>query len=47
MNDQLEPKAPRRRVAKFDHLAELPGRVDMEQPQRQPRGMERLARKVQ
>src|SRR5580765_7526732 len=47
MNDQFQPEAPYRRVAKFDHLAELPHRVDMEQRQRKLRGMERLPRKMQ
>src|ERR1700730_5909847 len=47
MNDQLQPETRRCRVAKFDHLAELPGRVDMEQRHRKLRGIKRLARKVQ
>ncbi len=44
---QIEPEPPRRLVAEGDHLAELPGRVDVQQRKGQRRGMERLHRDVQ
>ena len=44
---QLEPELVGDAVAELDHLAELPRRVDVQQWERQPAGMERLAGQVQ
>ena len=38
----LMPVLGRERVAERDHLAELPGRVDVQERERQPAGMKRL-----
>jgi hypothetical protein len=47
MDEQIEPEPRRRLVAKRDHLAEFPRRVDMQQRKRRLGGEERLHRQVQ
>jgi hypothetical protein len=47
MHDELDPELPRPPVAERDHVAELPGRVDMEQRKRQPARMEGLLGEVE
>ena len=47
VHDQLEPVLLRHPVAEGDHLAELPGRIDVEHRERDAAGKERLASQVQ
>ena len=47
VDDQIETEPPRRLVAERDHLAEFPGRIDVQQRKRQRRGIERLDRQMQ
>ena len=47
MDDEIEPVAPRHLVAEGDHVAELPGRVDMEQREGQLAREEGLQREMQ
>ena len=47
VDEQLHPALARRAVAQLVHVAELPGRVDMEQREGRRRGIEGLARQVQ
>ena len=47
MHDQIEPEPPRGFVAKRDHVAELPGGVDMQQREGEFRRIERLERDMQ
>ena len=44
---QIEPEPRGRLVAERDHLAELPGRVDVQERERRLRRIERLHRQVQ
>ena len=47
MHDQFESEAPHGLVAERDHLAKLPGGVDVQQRERQPARVERLDGEVQ
>ena len=47
VHEQLDAEPLRGRVAERDHLAELPGRVDVQQRERRLGRIERLHRQVQ
>ena len=47
VHDEIDPEPLRLGVAEGDHLAELPGRVDMQQGKRRLGGVEGLAREMQ
>ena len=47
VDDQLAAEFLRAAVAEFDHLAKFPCRVDMQQRERQRRGIERLECQMQ
>lgn len=47
VDDEIETELLRLLVAKFDHVAKLPRRVDVQQRKRQLLRMERLAREMQ
>ena len=47
MHDQIEAEPPHLGIAKLDHLAELPGGVDMQQRKRRLARIERLQREMQ
>ena len=47
VDDEIEPELARRAVAEGDHVAKLPGGVDMQQGERQLAGMKGLARQMQ
>jgi len=42
VNEKIEIEAARRFIAERDHLAEFPGRIDVEHRERQRRGVKRL-----
>src|SRR5262249_48336118 len=46
MNDEVEPELAYAGVAERDHLAEFPGRIDMEKRKRRLRRIERLEREM-
>ena len=46
MDDEIDAEPPRLVVAKGDHLAELPGGIDMEQRERRLCRIERLQREM-
>jgi hypothetical protein len=47
MHDQIEPEPAHLAIAEGDHLAELPGRIHMQQGERRLGGIERLQRQMQ
>ena len=47
MDKEIEAEPPRRLVAKFDHFAKLPGRIDMKKRKRRRRRMKGLQRDMQ
>ena len=47
MHDQVEPELRGAVIAERDHLAEFPGRVDVQQRERRLRRIERLERQMQ
>jgi hypothetical protein len=47
VDEEIELELPRHAVAEGDHVAELPGGVDMKQRERQPARMKGLARQMQ
>ena len=47
MDDQIEAQFARGAIAEGDHVAKLPGRVDVQQRKRRPGRIERFARQVQ
>src|SRR6185437_7048380 len=47
VHDEVEPEPPRGRVAKRDHLAKFPCRIDVQHRKRRLRRMERLQREMQ
>jgi hypothetical protein len=47
MDEQLQPSSRAIAVAELDHLAELPGGVDVQQRERRLARIERLHRQVQ
>ena len=47
VDNQVQPVLLHQLIAKSDHLAELPGGIDMQQRKRKPTGIERLLGKVQ